>query len=50
MSALSRSLLFAGALLGTRMALLKGNRFVRRFFLGVVAVMIARFAWEQFIR
>ncbi len=37
-----------GALLGTRMALLKGNKFVRIIFLTVVGVMIARFAWEQF--
>jgi uncharacterized membrane protein YfcA len=38
----------AGALLGTRLALLKGNKFVRAIFLTVVGVMIARFAWEQF--
>ncbi len=38
----------AGALLGTRLALLKGNKFVRVIFLAVVGVMIARFAWEQF--
>ena len=37
----------AGALVGTRLAILKGNRFVRFLFLGVVGVMIARFAWEQ---
>lgn len=36
----------AGAVLGARMALLKGNAFVRRFFLGVVALLIARFAYE----
>jgi hypothetical protein len=40
----------AGALLGTRLALLRGNRFVRVLFLGVVAVMIARFAYEQFVK
>ena len=40
----------AGALLGTRLAVLKGNRFVRVLFLGVVTVMIARVAWEQFAR
>ena len=39
----------AGALLGTRLAMLKGNRFVRGIFLAVVAVMIAKFAWEQFV-
>ena len=38
----------AGALLGTRLALLKGNKFVRVIFLTVVGVMIARFAYEQF--
>ena len=37
----------AGALVGTRLAILKGNRFVRGVFLLVVAAMIARFAWEQ---
>jgi uncharacterized protein len=38
----------AGALLGTRLAILKGNRFVRVLFLAIVAIMIARFAYEQF--
>ena len=38
----------AGAIVGTRLAMLKGNRFVRHLFLDVVTVMIARFAWEQF--
>lgn len=37
-----------GALLGTRLAMLKGNRFVRGLFLGIVTVMIAKFGWEQF--
>jgi uncharacterized membrane protein YfcA len=40
----------AGALVGARLAILKGNRFVRGLFLAVVSVMIARFAWEQFSR
>ena len=39
----------AGAIAGTRLAMLKGNRFVRWLFLAVVALMIARFAYEQFI-
>ena len=39
----------AGSLLGTRMAILKGNRFVRGIFLGVVTVMIAKFAYDQFV-
>lgn len=38
----------AGAIVGTRLAILKGNQFVRVLFLAVVTVMIARFAWEQF--
>lgn len=36
-----------GALVGTRLALWKGNRFVRAVFLTVVAVMIARYGYEQ---
>lgn len=36
----------AGSLIGTRLALLKGNRFVRGFFLVIVTVMILRFGWE----
>jgi uncharacterized membrane protein YfcA len=40
----------AGAIIGTRLAILRGNRFVRVLFLAVVSVMIARFAWEQFTR
>jgi uncharacterized protein len=39
-----------GALIGTRLAILKGNAFVRLIFLAVVTVMIGRFAWEQFER
>lgn len=35
-----------GSLAGTRLAMLKGNRFVRAFFLVVVSVMIARFGWD----
>lgn len=40
----------AGALAGSRLAILKGNRFVRALFLVVVSVMIARFAWEHLFR
>lgn len=39
-----------GALVGTRLAMLKGNQFVRTVFLGIVSVMIARLAWEQFAK
>ncbi len=37
----------AGAWLGSRLAILKGNKFVRGFFLIVVAAMILRFGWES---
>ncbi len=40
----------AGSVVGTRLAVLKGNRFVRGFFLCVMAAMIARFGWELFRR
>jgi uncharacterized membrane protein YfcA len=36
----------AGSAIGSRMAILKGSEFVRRFFLGVVLLLIVRFAWE----
>lgn len=36
----------AGALIGARLAILKGNRFVRAFFLLVVAAMIVRYGWD----
>ncbi len=35
-----------GALVGTRLAILKGNRFIRWFFLAVVGGMIVWFGWE----
>jgi len=39
-----------GSLTGTRLAILKGNAFVRVFFLAVVAAMILRFGWEVLFR
>jgi uncharacterized membrane protein YfcA len=39
-----------GALLGTRLAVLKGNRFIRIFFLMVVVFAIMRFAYDIFIK
>jgi uncharacterized membrane protein YfcA len=39
-----------GSLTGTRLAILKGNAFVRVFFLVVVAAMILRFGWEVLFR
>jgi uncharacterized protein len=35
-----------GAAVGARLAILKGNAFVRKFFLGVVLLLITRFAYE----
>lgn len=39
-----------GSLLGTRLAVLKGNRFIRIFFLLVVSAMILRFGWELLVK
>lgn len=36
----------SGAFLGARLAILKGNRFIRVFFLLVIAVTIMRFGWD----
>jgi len=41
---------FFGSLLGARMAILKGNKFIRIFFLLVVAVTIIRFGYDIFIK
>lgn len=38
----------AGSLIGSRMAIKKGNRFVRVFFLIVVAILIIRYAYDVF--
>jgi uncharacterized membrane protein YfcA len=35
-----------GATVGSRLAMLKGNEFIRKFFLGVVLLLIIRFAYE----
>ncbi len=35
-----------GAFLGARLAILKGNQFIRVFFLFVIAATILRFAWD----
>jgi uncharacterized membrane protein YfcA len=39
-----------GSLVGTRLALLKGNRFVRLLFLGVVLAMILRYGYEVLLK
>lgn len=38
----------AGSVVGTHLALRHGSAFVRRIFLGVVALLIVRFAWDTF--
>ncbi len=39
-----------GSFLGSRMAILRGNSFVRRFFLVVILALLARFAWDVFFK
>ncbi len=41
---------FAGSFLGSRLAILKGNRFIRVFFLFVIAATILRFGYDIFIK
>lgn len=36
----------SGAFLGARLAILKGNQFIRVFFLMLIAATILRFAWD----
>ena len=38
----------AGSMLGSRLAIAKGSEFVRKLFIVIVAVLIARFAWDVF--
>jgi uncharacterized protein len=40
----------AGGIIGARLAIAKGNRFIRIFFLFVVVVTLLRFAWDVFVR
>jgi uncharacterized membrane protein YfcA len=39
-----------GSFLGIKLALLKGNKFIRVFFLLVVSATILRFAWDIFVK
>ena len=39
-----------GGFVGTRLALLKGNQFIRLFFLTIVCATILRFAYDIFVR
>jgi hypothetical protein len=41
---------FSGSLLGSRLAILKGNKFIRIFFLIVVAGTIIRFGYDIFFK
>lgn len=41
---------FAGSFLGSRLAILKGNQFIRIFFLLVIAATILRFGYDIFIK
>jgi uncharacterized protein len=36
----------AGSLLGSRMAILRGNTFVRRVFIAVIVLVVLRFGWD----
>ncbi|MFY7812160.1 MAG: sulfite exporter TauE/SafE family protein, partial [Flavobacterium sp.] len=40
----------AGNILGTRLALKKGNQFVRSVFLIIVSIMISRYSYDVFLR
>jgi uncharacterized membrane protein YfcA len=41
---------FTGSLIGSRLAILKGNRFIRVFFLVVIAGTIIRFGYDIFFK
>ncbi len=41
---------FAGSILGARLAILKGNKFIRIFFLLVIAATILRFGYDIFFK
>jgi uncharacterized membrane protein YfcA len=38
----------SGSIIGTRMAILKGNQFIRKLFLFVVVIMIFRYGYDVF--
>jgi hypothetical protein len=38
----------AGSYLGSRLAVMRGNAFIRKLFLAVIAGIIVRFAWDIF--
>lgn len=41
---------FTGSYIGSRLAMLKGNRFIRLFFLGVIFLMILRYGYDIFLK
>jgi uncharacterized membrane protein YfcA len=41
---------FAGSLIGARLAILKGNKFIRVFFLLVITATIIRFGYDIFVK
>lgn len=40
----------AGSIIGTKMALKKGNRFIRIIFIGIVTLMILRYGYDIFLK
>ena len=38
----------SGSILGTKMAILRGNQFIRKVFLAVVCIMILRYGYDVF--
>ncbi len=40
----------SGSFFGSRMAMLRGNRFIRYFFLGVIFLMILRYGYDIFLK
>jgi uncharacterized protein len=40
----------SGSFVGSRLAMLKGNRFIRLFFLGVIFLMILRYGYDIFLK
>jgi uncharacterized membrane protein YfcA len=39
----------SGSYLGSKMAVLRGNEFIRKVFIAVVSGIVARFAWDVFM-
>ncbi|HZH36020.1 MAG TPA: sulfite exporter TauE/SafE family protein, partial [Flavisolibacter sp.] len=39
-----------GGFIGAKMAIAKGNRFIRIFFLFVIVAILLRFCWDVFVK